>query len=432
MTDLSDLYDSHSAPQHLEQLYREAQSDGDIAGFAEGIRRCFAEFPNNMLYAAWHYRLLHDAPQPQARRSRFGWMAALPLSLLAGAALGALFDNGDASAVFLPVVAALWALGYLALSGGTAARRAALAGSALAALGVGVLLLAGRLAPGDHQRYIDLAFPHMALLAWGAVGLGLLKLRTAHDERLGFVRRSLAILGVGGVCAFALIAFVGITLAMFDALNMRPPDSATRWIIGAVCGFTPLLAAAIAHGLPAESGAHTPRRAASKLITIPLRVFLPLTLIVLVVYVCAIPFHFMEPFTNRRMLVASNAMLFGVMALLFGAALAGSGDRSLRGQAVMRAIVPAVAALAALISLYALAAIVYRTMSRALTINRVASIGWNVVTIGLLLLLIYRWIRGGPRVWLESLRATFSDGILVYVGWALALMLALPALFIGR
>lgn len=431
MTELSDLYDAHSAPQHLEQLYREARSDGDIAGFAEGIRRCFAEFPDNLLYAAWHYRLLHDAP-PQAGRSRFGWMAALPLSLLAGAALGALFDNSDASAVFLPVVAALWALGYLALAGGVAARRAALAGSAVAALGVVVLLLAGRLAPSDHRRYIDLAFPHMALLAWGAVGLGLLKLRTPHDERLGFARRSLAILGIGGVCTFALTAFALSTLGMFDALNMRPPAGAERWIAGGVCGFIPLLASVIAHNLPAEDRAYPFGRTAGKLLTVLLRALLPLTLIVLVAYVCAIPFHFMEPFMNRRMLVASNGMLSGVMNLLFGVALVGIGERSPRGQAILRGSVMAVAALAALSSLYTLSAIVYRTMSRAITINRVAGIGWNVVSISLLLLLIYRWIRGGPRAWLEALRATFADGMLVYLAWALALMLALPALFIGR
>ena len=47
------------------------------------------------------------------------------------------------------------------------------------------------------------------------------------------------------------------------------------------------------------------------------------------------------------------------------------------------------AALALVVSLYALAAIVYRTAMDRLTPNRLAFIGWNVINIGLLILILF-------------------------------------------
>src|SRR5439155_26115592 len=113
---------------------------------------------------------------------------------------------------------------------------------------------------------------------------------------------------------------------------------------------------------------------------------LPLTLAVLVVYIVFIPFNFMQPFYNREVLIAYNGMLFGVMALLVGATPVRDADVSPRLSLFLRRAMLAVAGLAALVSLYAMAAILYRTWQGGFTPNRVTVIGWNLVNIALLLL----------------------------------------------
>jgi hypothetical protein len=152
---------------------------------------------------------------------------------------------------------------------------------------------------------------------------------------------------------------------------------------------------------------------------------------VLLVYLAFIPFNWREPFENRDVLVIFNAMLFAVIALLMGATPVHAGDLSERGQTWLRRGIVALAALALVVSLYALAAIVYRTSIDRLTPNRLAFIGWNVVNITILALILIQQARAGRARWLEGVHRAYSVGVVLYVAWALVGLLALPWLFRG-
>ena len=72
------------------------------------------------------------------------------------------------------------------------------------------------------------------------------------------------------------------------------------------------------------------------------------------------------------MLIIYNGMLFAVVALLLGATPVTLAETSPRVARWLRLAIIAIAALALLVSLYALAAIVYRTAMDRLTPNRLA------------------------------------------------------------
>jgi uncharacterized membrane protein len=167
----------------------------------------------------------------------------------------------------------------------------------------------------------------------------------------------------------------------------------------------------------------------SKLIALLMRVLLPLTLLVLLVYLAFIPFNFRRPFENRDVLIIYNAMLFAVVALLVGATPISLADLSPRLARWLRLAIIAVAALALIISLYALAAILYRTVIDRLTPNRLAFIGWNLVNIGLLALLLYKQFRGRPSDWLPGLHRAYSAGTVAYAVWTVIIILITPWLF---
>ena len=167
----------------------------------------------------------------------------------------------------------------------------------------------------------------------------------------------------------------------------------------------------------------------SKLLALLMRFMLPLTLLVLLVYLIFILFNFRAPFDNRDVLIIYNAMLFAVVALLVGATPVSLADISPRTARWLRLGIMAVAALALLVSLYALVAILYRTSLDRLTPNRLTFIGWNVINIGLLFILLLFQLRVKEGRWLHGLYRAFSFGTVAYAVWTLVVILVIPWLF---
>jgi hypothetical protein len=123
-------------------------------------------------------------------------------------------------------------------------------------------------------------------------------------------------------------------------------------------------------------------------------------------------------------------MLFGVIAVLIGSTPVNSDDLSPRIQSLLRGAIIAVAALTALVSLYALAATVYRTATfDGLTMNRTTIIGWNVINIALLIALLVGQIRARRENWAMAIQSVFAWGAIAYVTWVAVVGLALPWLF---
>lgn len=160
-----------------------------------------------------------------------------------------------------------------------------------------------------------------------------------------------------------------------------------------------------------------------------MRILLPLTLLVLIVYLAFIPFNFRAPFDNRDVLIIYNAMLFAVVALLVGATPMSHTELSPRLGHWLRLGIIAVAALALIVAVYALAAILYRTALDRLTPNRLTFIGWNVINIGLLLLVLLYQVRVTAGGWLSRLFRAFSAGTIAYTIWTVMVILTIPWLF---
>ena len=147
------------------------------------------------------------------------------------------------------------------------------------------------------------------------------------------------------------------------------------------------------------------------------------------IYIVVIPFNFMEPFNNRDVLIVYNVMLFGIIGLLVGVTPVRTEDMSPRLQKALRSGILAVSSLAILVSLYALSAILYRTVDGGITINRMAVIGWNTLNTGLLIWLVYRLLRNKSGRWEQELQMVFSKGAAGYAFWGLFIILAVPLLF---
>lgn len=165
------------------------------------------------------------------------------------------------------------------------------------------------------------------------------------------------------------------------------------------------------------------------LMALAARWFMPLVLFVLLVYVVIIPFNFWVPFNNREALITFNAVLMAVMLLLMGATPVEEGGLKEKWQTWLRRGMIAVAVLAIIITLYALAAAIYRTRIDQWTVNRVVIMGWNLINLTVLGTLVGGQING-KKSWVEKLQQTWGRAMGWWAVWVVSLIVILPWFFV--
>jgi uncharacterized protein with PQ loop repeat len=328
-------------------------------------------------------------------------------------------------------VAALALIWFLTLTARGHYLRSALLSAGLIAITAYIVALSLAAAPAQQQTYLTLMVLHLPLLAGCTVGLALLGWHSSAVDRFAFLTKSIEVIATAGVASIAGGIFVGLTYGIFQAIGVSIPTLLTRLLIAGGAGLIPVLAVAAVYNPALPPHAQEFRRGFGRILGILMRALLAPTLIVLAIYLVVIPFNFAQPFSNRDVLIVYNVMLFAILALLVGVTpVAPEGDVSPAWQRWLRAGMLALAALVVVVSVYALAAAVYRTThSGLLTMNRAVVIGWNVINIVLLLVLLAGQLRASGGDWIARVQRAFRLGTVAYLGWALLLALALPWVF---
>lgn len=435
---LSFIRDAKEDPQRMEAIYQEACQKAETGDFQAGLLAAYEESPENMLLAAWYYRMQQTAPQEvNSSRSGVNWRLAVILSVLSGLVLwGITTEDGPAFLDRMPYFVLFWSpiatLFSVLFLTGTARkhyRRAAVITAALLLSGLYVFLISPGLTEKLQWRYLDLMAIHLPLLSWITLGITVLGLKSSFEDRFAFLIKSVETMITAGLYLIFGMVLGGITFGMFQALNVEIPDPIMRLILVGGFGLLPTLAVATIYDPTTSPKLQDFTQGLSKFIATMMRLLLPLTLVVLVVYIFVIPFNFMEPFHQREILIVYNALLFAIMGLLMGATPIRANELEPRTQKWLRNGILAVAVLSTLISIYALSAIIYRTVEGGITVNRLTVIGWNTINIGILIGLIVKQFRDGQERWVASLQQVFSFGANFYVAWGVFLLVAIPLIF---
>ena len=431
---ITGIKDAQSEPETLENLFRSAVLKGEENDFLKAIEYCHLESPDQLLFGAWYHRI--KQPFIPQKESRVEWRFAIPIGILIGLIFWGL---SDFNLMYLDVIppfvlwwapiAAVGALIFITIVAQQHFQRAGILGSLLLLSVVYVMLLSPGQASNWQRDYLTLMSIHLPLMAWVSIGIVILGFKSIANDRFAFLIRSIEVMITAGLYLIAGGVFTGITMGMFEALNINLPDLMVRLIVAGGFGMIPVLAVAAIYDPTTPPDEQDFEQGLSKFIATMMRLLLPLTLLVLAIYVFVIPFNFMEPFNNRDVLIVYNMMLFAIMGLLIGATPIRPDALSPKLQSWLRKGIIAVAILAAFVSLYALSATLYRTFEGRMTINRLAVIGWNSINIGILAALIYKQFKDGVEKWVASLRWVFSYGINAYVIWGAFLVIAVPLLF---
>jgi hypothetical protein len=494
-------------PQLLEHFYRSALQAGEGEEFRHDLlhlyRLAHATAPSasaeqdlaepvdggDVLLEAWYHRLAQPLPgdpdAPAARRA-IPWRLALPLCLLNGVALVLLWSIMPSGSrlhtpfnLFLSVVCAWFLIAFITLAARRGNEPAAATGAApfekassslRLPVGVGVTLLLLSLyvilvAP-HRPAYRDLMTTTIPIISGLGVAFVVVGLRLPRRSFFAFLKKVVEALITGGVFAIAGGIFFAMMIGLFESIDVQVPYMEQIAVFGV--GLLPVLVFASVYDPTAPPLEQDFTSGIGRTVTPLLRMFLPLSALVLLVFIAYIPFNFMEPFYNREVLFVFNALLFLIVGLLVGASpVPGKAGHSALDQWIQLGM-QGVALLAALVSVYALAAVVYRTGVEGLTANRLALTGWNVTNIGVLVLVLLAPLTGKrlikakqpPAVspeaafmppgksapvdldplddelpplslqpaqpWWEGLYFAYRVGAYAYVIWAVFLLLAIP------
>ncbi|HWQ84105.1 MAG TPA: hypothetical protein VN363_06030 [Anaerolineales bacterium] len=430
------FHQKQNDPEGLEQLYQQALRQKSADDFSLAVQAAYTGAPDNPLFAAWHYRL--GAAVEVTRHIL--WKYAIPLSVLCGLIFWFLsdmkFEYLDAVPLLVLLaspVAAIAVLAYLSLASRKGLGLAAGLSLGLIAFTAYALLMVPGMPSFFQDHAVTLMLIHLPVLSLATVGIYLTGLSTGLNaqpqRRFAFVIKTFEVVTTGGLFAIAIAIFGAITFGLFDALGIQLSEVVTRLIFAGGGGMLPVLTVAIIYNPHQPPEEQDFSQGLSRFLANLLRIMILPTLFVAVLYVLFIPFNFMEPFNNRDVLFIYNGMLFAVMALLVGATPIHTRDLPQRLQVWLRYAILAVAALAVLVSLYALAAILYRTFMAELTMNRLTVIGWNVINISVLVSLLFRQFSRAGSEWALGLKQAFNFAAVAYSVWAAFLVLAIPLLF---
>jgi hypothetical protein len=428
----SNIQASSSSPDDLESLYQSARQANEEAEFRSDFQDIFEKSPENMLLAAWNARFTH-IPLVKVKRAT-NWLLAVILGLVTGAILFSIsgpsltFPNGAPYIILLwSPIATIPTMIFLAVVSRRNYLYTGLTALALIAVSIyAVLMTPGLPASNDYLILMIFILP---LLCWIGLGIAVLKFKSSTSNRFAFMIKSIEVMITAGVYLIAGVAFGMITVAMFAALNVTLPDVLMGLAVAMGFGLIPIMAVATMYDPHLQPEAQDFSQGLSKFIFTMMRLLLPLTLLVLVIYLFVIPFNYMAPFNNRNLLIVYNVMQFAIIGLLIGATPLKLDDLSEKLQIWLRRGILAVAILALVVSLYALSAVVYRTAVDVITLNRLTIIGWNVINIVILAVLIYTQFAKQQPAWNERLQLVFSKSTTVYLIWSVFLTLALPLIF---
>ncbi|MGW8226523.1 MAG: hypothetical protein ACWGOY_12350 [Anaerolineales bacterium] len=438
MTLIQEIQAAKKDPNKLEQLYQTAQKEGQTEVFQSALLACYEDDPDNLLYAAWFYRFQQTEEITGKPRRVVNWVWAIPLSVLTGLIFWALSDFESMMYLdHLPILVLWWspiatmsALIFMTVTAKKNQVRAVALGLGLIAVTIYALLVAPGLGvPWKTNYYLDLAAIHIPLLCWIALGISVLGFKSSVEDRFAFLIKSIEVMITAGLYLIAGLALGGITIGMFEALGISIPDIWMRLIAAGGFGLLPVLAVASVYDPTLPPSEQDFDQGLSKFIATMMRLLLPLTLGVLVIYIIVIPFYFFEPFNNRDVLIVYNLMLFAIMALLLGATPISGDDLSSQLQKWLRLGIITVAILAGLVSVYALSATIFRTIEGGWTINRITIIGWNIINICILFWLVFKQFKDGREKWIDSLHSVFSLATNAYLAWGLFVVLLIPWLF---
>ncbi|RNI28385.1 DUF4153 domain-containing protein [Rufibacter immobilis] len=400
-------------PKQLEKLYR-----GNKTPFKREFNQLYPQMKGNIVADYWNERL-HYESEEISWGSRNEFLFVLIAALIAGtmAKLPALFAIPEEyfyprniGFLVFPFLSA-----YFAWKNGLGVSKILYLAGAIVMCLVYVNLLPNNL----KSDTLILACLHLPLLLWVILGV------TFVGHELNNYKKQLEFLRFNGdlavMTALLLIAggiMTAITIGLFSLIGYKIEQFYAEYIVAFALPAVPIMASYLTQTNP---------QLVNKVSPVIARIFSPLVLVMLVIYLGAIIFSGKDPYNDREFLLLFNVLLVGVMALIFFS-VAENSIKSTSTSGVWVLLLLSIVTV--IVNGIALSAISFRISEWGITPNRVAILGSNVLMLVHLLLVTMMLLKTVTRkTALTQVGRAITFYLPIYFIWTIVVVFLFPLVF---
>ena len=401
-------------PGQLEKLYR-----SNKAPFKREFSALYPELQGNALADFWHERLHYESEDINWGTSR-ELLIVILAALLAGfiAKIPAIFHIDEEffyprniGFIFLPLLTA-----YFAWKNNLQPKHLAVIGGLLLIS----LIYINLLPDSTKSDTLVLACIHLPLLLWLVLGSAFVGNHLKNlDKRLDYLRYNGDLIVMTTLILISGGIMTGLTIGLFSLIGLD-----IRQLYFEYVGIFGLAAAPIVGTYLTQ----TNPQLVNKVSPVIAKIFSPLVLLMLVIYLVAILYSGKDPYNDRDFLIIFNLLLIGVMAIIFFSVAESSKTTGSANTATW--VLFLLSAVTIVVNGIALSAIVFRIAEWGLTPNRLAVLGSNLL---MLLNLFFITIQLYKALTRQSGTVAVGRSIAVflpvYTIWAMIVIFLFPLMF---
>ena len=400
-------------PGQLEKLYR-----ADKTSFRRAFNAVYPEVKDNVLVGFWNERL-------NFADREISWGAGKDLlfliisCILAGtfAKLPAIFGideeffySRNAGFIVFPFLIA-----FFAWKGRTPYGKVAF----LVLTTVASIIFINSLPEARASDTLVLSCAHLLFVLWSLLGFSFAGAsKSTSANRLAFLRYNGDLVVMTTLIVIAGVILTGITIGLFALIGLNIERFYFENIVIFSLPAAPLFGTYLTQTNP---------QLVNKVSPVIAKIFSPLVLIMLVTYLGAIVYSGKNPYSDRDFLIIFNALLIGVMALIFFSAAGTSATTKTRWETLILLLLSVVTIV---VNAIALSAIAFRISEWGITPNRAAVLGANILILVHLLLVTTQLFRVmSKKEDINAVSRAITVYLPVYFAWAAIVTFLFPFIF---
>lgn len=400
-------------PGELEKLYRDNKS-----GFKKAFNELWNEIQHSAIARTWNERLNY-------RSEAISWglkqelLVVVILSIFAGLIAKIPALTGISEDYFYPrhlgfvVFPALSA--YFAWKQSLSLKKTLF----LAAVFIVSAVYINLFPSTEKSDTLNLVTIHLPLMLWATTAYAFTAdAPTRIEKRMSYLRYNGDLLVMSAVILLAGFLLSAVTVGLFKLIGLNIEAYYFQYVaIWGLAG-TPVVATWLVQTNPQLVNHVSPVMA---------KVFTPLVLLMLTIYLLAIVYTGKDPYNDREFLLIFNALLIGVMAIIHFS-LAEADQSAISNFSLMMLFL--LSLLTIIINSIALSAIVFRISSWGVTPNRLAVMGANLLILINLVMVSYRLflsLRQSEKI--ETVNNSIAVFLPLYAAWTAVVVFVFPILF---
>ncbi|MES3018125.1 MAG: hypothetical protein V4721_10110 [Bacteroidota bacterium] len=399
-------------PRVLEQMYRINK-----AGFKREFTSVYPELKGNALADFWNERLNFEKEEINWGTSRellFVLIAALIAGIIAK--LPAIFSIDEE--FFYPrnigfIVFPLISLYFAWRNKLSTGKIAAILGAIL----VGLVFINSL--PKKETDTLVLSCIHLVLCLWSVMGFAHVG-GTENNEtrRLSFLKYNGDLVVICALIGISGLIMSGITVGLFSLIGFNIEKFYFQNVAVFGLAAIPIVGTYLTQTNPNLVGRVSPVIA---------KIFSPLVLVMLIIYLGAMVYSGKDPYNDREFLMIFNALLIGVMAIIFFSVA--ETAKASKSQAEIWVLL-LLSIVTIVVNGVALSAIIFRISEMGFTPNRTAVLGANVlILINLVLVSAQLFSVISKKAGISSVGNVIARYLPIYLVWSVIVTFLFPFIF---